>query len=85
MFAAPGARADAERWLARNTVSAWSLAATSPCIDQGDHSPKMITLLAAPPAMAEKPQHLDGPPAPAAAFGKGSKVIIDDKKSERPK
>jgi hypothetical protein len=69
MFAAPSARADAERWLARNTDLAPSLATTSSCADQGDHSPKMITLLAPPPAMAEKPQHLVGPPAPTPASG----------------
>jgi hypothetical protein len=54
MFAASGARADAERWLARGADPAWSLATQSPRADQGDHSLKMITLLAAPPTMAKK-------------------------------
>jgi hypothetical protein len=49
MIAAPSARAEAEHWLARDVDSAWSLATTSSRVDQGDHSPKMITLLAAPP------------------------------------
>jgi hypothetical protein len=73
MVAAPSARADAERWLARNTNLASTLATKPSRADQGDHSPKMITLLAAPPAMAEKPQHLDGPPAPIARSGGGAR------------
>jgi hypothetical protein len=73
MFAALGARADAERWLARDADLASSLATKSPSAEQDDHSPKMITLLAGPPAMVEKPQHLDEPPAPTAASGGGAR------------